>query len=45
MQLPYHTCAYEMSFFGIDLRKLVVQNNKDFVFSEVGVGGGSPDGR
>lgn len=44
-QLPYTTCAYELSFFGIDLRQLVVQNTKDFLFSEVGIGGGSYDGR
>lgn len=45
LQLPYQTCAYEMSFFGINLKKLVAQNSKDLLFSEVGVGGGSNDGR
>lgn len=45
LQLPYQTCAYEMSFFGINLKKLVTQNSKDLLFSEVGVGGGSNDGR
>jgi hypothetical protein len=34
-----------MSFFGINLKKLVTQNSKDFLFSEVGVGGGSENGR
>lgn len=45
MQLPFTTCAYELSFFGINLKKLLGQQNKDFLFSEVGVGGGSYDGR
>ena len=45
LQLPFTTCAYELSFFGVNLKKLVLQNNKDFLFSEVGVGGGASDGR
>lgn len=44
-QLPFTTCAYELGFFGVNLKKLVLANNKDFLFSEVGVGGGSYDGR
>lgn len=44
-QLPFTTCAYELSFFGINLNKLLGQQNKDFLFSEVGIGGGSYDGR
>jgi hypothetical protein len=45
LQLPFTTCAYELAFFGINLKKLVLNNNKDFLFSEVGVGGGASDGR
>ena len=44
-QLPFTTCAYELGFFGINLKKLVLNNNRDFLFSEVGVGGGAQDGR
>jgi hypothetical protein len=44
-QLPLITCAYELGFFGVNLKRLVLANNKDFLFSEVGVGGGSYDGR
>lgn len=45
LQLPFTTCAYELSFFGINLKRLVQKNSRDFLFSEVGVGGGSDDGR
>jgi hypothetical protein len=44
-QIPFSTCAYELGFFGIDLRRLVLSNQRDFVFSEVGLGGGGSDGR
>lgn len=45
LQIPFMTTAYELKFWGVDFKKLVMHNNKDFLFSEVGLGGGAPDGR
>lgn len=39
------TTAFELKHWGVDLRKLVMHSNKDFLFSEVGLGGANPDGR
>jgi hypothetical protein len=41
--LNYH--AQELSFMGVDLRKLVNQQGKKLVISEWGVGGGTPEGK
>jgi hypothetical protein len=41
--LPIDTTAYELSHFGIDLPALIADPNRDFLFSEVGIGGGNPD--
>lgn len=37
--------AQELSFMGVDLRKLVNQQGKKLVISEWGVGGGTPEGK
>lgn len=37
------TTAYELKFWGVDLEKLVLHTNKEFLFSEVGLGGAAPD--
>lgn len=45
LQLPFMTTAYELKFWGVNLKALVMQASKDFIFSEVGLGGAAPDGR
>eukprot|EP00775_Hariotina_reticulata_P002495 gene2495-2798_t len=42
-ELPFMTTAYELRLWGIDLRNLVWRSNKDFLFSEVGLGGAASD--
>ncbi|KAI8462886.1 MAG: hypothetical protein J3K34DRAFT_462714 [Monoraphidium minutum] len=42
--MPIDTAAYELAHWGIDLKGLLA-GGKDFLFSEVGLGGGSSDGR
>ncbi|WIA43876.1 hypothetical protein OEZ86_010289 [Tetradesmus obliquus] len=44
-ELPFMTTAYELKFWGVNLKGLVQQSSKDFLFSEVGLGGAQPDGR
>jgi len=39
------TTAYELSFWGIDLKGLVAGGRRDFLLSEVGLGGAMPDGK
>lgn len=39
------TTAYELKFWGIDLRQLVTGGRRDFLLSEVGLGGAQGDGK
>jgi hypothetical protein len=39
------TAAYELAFWGIDLRGLVTGTRRDFLLSEVGLGGAASDGK
>ncbi|GBF99164.1 hypothetical protein Rsub_11609 [Raphidocelis subcapitata] len=43
--LPIDTTAYELSHWGVDLKKLIRKGDKDFLFSEVGLGGGDQDNK
>ena len=43
-EVPFMTAAHELKFWGIDLKDLVLRRGKDFLYSEVGLGGGGADG-
>ncbi|KIY96863.1 hypothetical protein MNEG_11101 [Monoraphidium neglectum] len=40
--MPIDTTAYELSHWGIDLKALIMTGGRDFLFSEVGLGGSDP---
>lgn len=42
-QMPFWTAAYELRYFGVDLRRLVARSGRAFLYSEVGLGGADPD--
>ncbi|KAF8061065.1 hypothetical protein HT031_004525 [Scenedesmus sp. PABB004] len=44
-ELPVMTTSYELRLWGVDLRSLLLSTRRDFVFSELGLGGAAPDGR
>lgn len=41
--MPIDTTAYELAHWGINLKDLITRGGKDFLFSEVGLGGGDPN--
>jgi hypothetical protein len=40
-EIPLHTLDYELKTWGIDLKALIIKYQKEVLFSEVGLGGGS----
>jgi hypothetical protein len=44
-EVPFNTAAWELLQWGVDLKRLVLKGGKDFLYSEVGLGGGAGDGR
>jgi hypothetical protein len=41
--LPIDTAAFELSHWGVNLKGLIAKGSRDFLFSEVGLGGGDPN--
>lgn len=42
---PINTAAFELNVWEIDLHGIIANGNKDFIFSEVGLGGGDQDSK